>query len=87
MIFTLIEVVQITGVDQRTLVEFVERQWVSPGGAPGGANWDEEDVARIRLIRELKNNLGANDEAIPLILHLVDQLYCLRNKVRRLSRH
>jgi chaperone modulatory protein CbpM len=36
--------------------------------------FDEEDLARIRLIYELQMDMGVNDEAIPVILHLVDQL-------------
>ena len=36
--------------------------------------FDEEDVCRILLIHDLKDKFGVNDEAVPVILHLVDQL-------------
>lgn len=39
---------------------------------------DEEDLARIMLIKELQENLGVNDEGVPIILYLVDQLHHLR---------
>ena len=41
--------------------------------------FDEIDVARLRLIAELRRDLAVNDEAVPLILHLIDELHLLRN--------
>ena len=76
--FTIVEVSEITGLDRTHIVMFIEREWVSP---PERDVLDEEDVARIRLIRELQEDFGANDDAIPLILHLVDQLCHLRNQM------
>ena len=35
---------------------------------------DEEDLARIRLICELKDEFGVNDEGVSIILQLLDQL-------------
>jgi chaperone modulatory protein CbpM len=76
--FSIIEVVRITGLDQKTLVTFIEKEWIHPCERE---QLDEEDVARIKLIQDLKQSFGANDEAIPLILHLMDQLYYLRSKL------
>ena len=78
--FTLTEVSKVTGVDQSTVVTFIQREWISPVAEQ---ELDEEDVARIELIHELREKFGANDEAIPVILHLVDQLYFLRNQIRK----
>ena len=78
--FTLTEVSEVTGVDQPTVITFIQREWICPVAEQ---ELDEEDVARIQLIRELRENFGANDEAIPVILHLLDQLYYLRNQVRK----
>ncbi len=38
----------------------------------------EMDVARARLIRDLKDNMGVNDEGLGVILHLLDQMHGLR---------
>ena len=81
--FSLTEVYEITGVDRPTLTAFVQREWIYPAGEE---EFDQEDVARVRLIQELRDNFGANDEAIPLILHLMDQLYYLRHQVREAGR-
>lgn len=78
--FKLTEVLEITGVDELTVVGFVRREWISPVNAE---EFDSEDVARIRLIQELRERFGANDEAIPLILHLLDQLYHLRHRIQK----
>jgi chaperone modulatory protein CbpM len=74
--FTLLEVAAITGVDKASLIAFIEHEWICP--CQGREVLDEEDLARIRLIQQLKHNFGVNDEAIPLLLHLLDQVYYYR---------
>lgn len=39
-----------------------------------------------RLIHDLKSDLGANDEGIDVILHLMDQLHGLRNALAQLQK-
>jgi chaperone modulatory protein CbpM len=80
--YTLTEVVEITGLDHAVVVGFIERSWICPVSAN---EIDHEDLARIHLIEELRNSFGANDEAIPIILHLMDQLYSLRHRMRQLA--
>lgn len=83
MRFNLIEASERAGVDQTTVIDFVEREWISP---VAGDEFDQEDIARILLILELRNTFGTNDEAIPLILHLMDQLYYLRSRIQRIKK-
>lgn len=47
-----------------------------------GHQFSEQDLARARLIQDLKGDLGVNDEGIALILYLLDQLYGLRCLLR-----
>ncbi|MBC7385131.1 MAG: hypothetical protein H7301_03085 [Cryobacterium sp.] len=72
------EIEIITGLDRETIALFITREWIRPYSDD---LLDEEDVARIRLIQDLKNQFNANDDSIPIILHLMDQLYALRNRV------
>lgn len=67
------------------LVSWVERGWVQPDSA--GTSWEfhEIDVARVRLIRELREDVAVNDEAMPVVLSLLDQVYDLRCALRRVS--
>lgn len=48
---------------------------------------DDTDVARARLILELRNVFGANDESIPVILHLIDQIHALRERLQHVRVH
>jgi chaperone modulatory protein CbpM len=80
--YTWVEVTEVTGLPRDALESFIAREWLKPAGE---SELDDEDVARIRLIQELKDDFGANDESIPLILHLMDQLYCLRGRLERLK--
>ena len=45
--------------------------------------FSEIDVARAQLIRDL-GELGVNDEGIPIVLDLIDQLHGLRRTLRDL---
>ena len=36
------------------------------------------DLARVNLIRDLKDKMGVNDEGLDVVLHLVDQMHALR---------
>ena len=44
---------------------------------------DREDVTRMLLVNDLKTNFGVNDEAIPIILHLIDQIHSLQAQVKQ----
>ncbi len=72
------EVTEKIGVSHEFLVQCIRAHWVIPAGGGVDASLDEEDVARARLIHELMDDLGANPESIPIILHLLDQLYLSR---------
>ena len=80
---TIKELCEIAGIDENGIRAFVEREWICPIES---SSFDEEDVARVRLIVELEHDFGANEEAIPIILHLVDQLHHLRNRLQEYSR-
>lgn len=70
------------GVDSAFVVRCVREHWVVPGGP---FELDTEDLARLELVRELREDFGVNDEAIPVILHLVDELNFTRNRMRELQ--
>ncbi len=67
-----------------------EAGWVTPAqpASPGGTGpvFDEIDIARVRLVCELRDDLGLDEGAIPVVLSLVDQLYGLRRELRALAR-
>ena len=73
-----------SGLQMQTLEFWLEQRWLIPDQTSVGIWFTDIDVARARLIQELKNDLGANDEGIDVILHLMDQLHGLRRALARL---
>ncbi len=80
--YTLLEVSKQTGLDPARIDAWIAMEWVSPQASEA---LDQEDIARLRLIHELQHDLGANEEAIPLILHLLDQLCHIQEVLRNLK--
>jgi chaperone modulatory protein CbpM len=61
------------GIEPDLIVRYIHFEWIAPVDREQRI-LDEEDVARVRLILQLQRDLGVNDEAVPIILHLIDQL-------------
>ena len=78
MAMTLSEVVAITEIGETEIVSWVEQSWVLPAEDAGHWLFDDADCARIALINDLRTAMGVNDEAVPLVLRLLDQVYALR---------
>ena len=68
-------------VEVRTLEFWLEQEWLVPAQSPQAATeatFSDIDVARGRLIQNLKGGFGVNDEGVDVILHLLDQLHGFR---------
>lgn len=72
------EVSEYCGLSTTTIVHFIEEEWVTPIDSERQM-LDEEDVSRILLIQDLREKFGVNEEGIPLILHLIDQINFIMN--------
>jgi chaperone modulatory protein CbpM len=73
-----------TQLDAEALEAWVEAGWLIPHRAGAAREFNEVDLARARLIRDLKQDLGVNEDGIPVILELVDQVHGLRRLLREL---
>ena len=53
---------------------------------PHAQTWvfHEVDVARVELILSIRRDFAIDDEAMELVLGLLDQVYSLRRQMRRL---
>lgn len=71
--FELIEAAGRSGVPPEEIKQYIISEWVNPND-PQELKFDVEDIARIQLIWDLKEQLGVNDDAVPIILHLIDEL-------------
>jgi chaperone modulatory protein CbpM len=70
-------------INAQTLDAWLEAGWLTPHRTDKGTHYSEIDLARAHLIEDLKD-LGINDEGVPVILDLVDQLHGLRRVLREL---
>jgi chaperone modulatory protein CbpM len=69
-------------LDAPTLNAWIEADWLAPLTSGKTFVFSDADLARARLIRDLRLDFGVNDEGIAIILHLLDQLHGLRCLVR-----
>jgi len=72
------------GVAEAEITRWVELTWLRPDGSPGFWLFREVDVARVRLIADLRA-LHMDEEAMPVVLSLLDQLYAARRHMRLLQ--
>ena len=75
----------VSGLQRPDLERWIVHRLVLPDSTAGGYAFQEVDVARIRLIRELRDDLSVNEEALPIVLSLLDQLYEVRRRMRELG--
>ena len=59
----------------------VRAGWLSPRPPGDDDSFSEVDLARGRLICDLRR-MGVNDDGIPIVLDLVDQVHGLRRVLR-----
>lgn len=85
MIFTMQQVVHEVGISEADLLLWIEQRWVLPSRSEHSFMFDDVDLARARLIRELRTDMMVNEEAIPVILSLLDQIHGLRRTLARVN--
>ena len=71
-----------TRIKAEVLETWIEEGWLMPSGQAGPMRFSEADLARAQLIRDLKEDLGVNDDGIGVVLDLLDQLHGTRRTLR-----
>lgn len=69
-------------LDDATLENWICAGWLIPTQGTADFIFSETDIARARLIRDLRDNLGINDEGVTVILDLLDQIHGARQMFR-----
>lgn len=85
MLVSLEKVVAEIAVGQAELKTWIERSWVLPVRRSGEYLFDDADLARARLIAELRRDMDITEEAMPVVLRLLDQVYGLRRALGDLN--
>ncbi|MDP0928657.1 chaperone modulator CbpM [Paracoccus onubensis] len=65
---------------------YVKEGWVRPARGDTGPVFDDLDVARLRLICDLRLDMDLSDDALPVVLSLLDQLQGIRRELHNLAR-
>jgi len=60
-------------LERETLEAWIQEEWLIPGQSAGELTFSDADIARAQLIRDLKSDLGVNDEGVGVIINLGDQ--------------
>ena len=83
--------------DERTVVSRIERLtlrelrlwvrlgWVRPAQGDKGPVFDELDVARLRLLCDLRKDMALPTDVMPTVLTLIDHLHRTRRELRRVT--
>ena len=72
-------------LEAATLRRWVALGWVTPAAHDNGFAFEEVDVARVHLICDLVYDIDIDEESLPVILSLLDQLHDARRALRRLT--
>jgi chaperone modulatory protein CbpM len=59
---------------------WVRQGWIRPAAEPPG--FTEADLARAALIRDLEDTLGFDEDQVPVLLNLIDQIHGLRAELK-----
>lgn len=80
-------VAQFSDVAAPDIVDWIARGWIEPQGS-SAADWmfAEIDVARLRLIRDLRLRMELEADSLTLVLSLLDQVYSLRGALQAVMR-
>jgi chaperone modulatory protein CbpM len=60
---------------------WVRQGWIRPA-ANESQGFSEADMARAALIRDLEDKLGFDEDQVPVLLNLIDQIHGLRAELK-----
>lgn len=78
-------VTRVPGLPRQDIERWVANRWIRPERDGGQFVFHEIDVARVTLIRALRDEMEVNEDALPVVLSLLDQLYDLRRRMTALG--
>ena len=73
---------EIRRLTRRELDLWVREGWVRPRVGEAGSIFDELDVARLRLLCDLRKDMALPADAVPVVLTLIDRLHQTRRDLR-----
>jgi chaperone modulatory protein CbpM len=77
--------VEFTRLHPDDLNRWIAESYIRPEGEPGAYRFRDIDIARLRLIIDLRDTCEIPEPAFPTVLSLIDQLYDLRRQMLHLN--
>ena len=74
---------RILNVKKEFILNLIEIELVVPAD-PVNLSFDEEDIARIRMIQDLTERFNLTDDSLQIILHLLDQIHYLQGEIKKI---
>jgi chaperone modulatory protein CbpM len=78
-------VARVEGATIERLHAWVGFGWVKPVLRDNSPGFTDADIARITLICDLHDRMGLDEESVPVVLNLVDQIHGLRRELKCLT--
>ena len=78
-------ITRVPDVDLRDLEHWIAMAWVRPCSENGHRVFREIDIARVQLIQDLRIIMQIDDNALPVVLSLLDQLYDMRRRMHEVT--
>jgi hypothetical protein len=78
-------VAMLPGLHAAEVSDWIARGWVRPQGEKPDWVFAELDVARVRLVYDLRVAAGVEVDSLSLVLSLLDQVRILRNTLHALA--
>ena len=75
---------QVAGAQPGDVTRWVARAWVRPRRQDGEWRFEDIDIARVRLIVTLRDEMRMDEGALPVVLSLLDQLHAARRDMQAL---
>ena len=73
-------------LDRARLTRFVQAEVIRPADAGGRVVYRQVDIARMELLCDLCDDFELNDDALGIVMELVDQLHGTRGDLLALMR-
>lgn len=80
------DLIRVHRIERHEVMAWIEAQWIRPQRTDGDWLFDPLDEARVQLICELRQDMQVGDEAMPIVLSLLDQLYAAREVLNCVNR-
>lgn len=79
-------VARVARLNLKELRYWVRQGWLRPAKSDAGPVFDELDIARIRLLCDLRKEMSLPNDVLPVVLDLVDRLHQTRREFRALAK-